>query len=512
MEIAGLALASTSAAHELFNCGRRIYHRVKDEQKLSLVLRNLQMFNLEERKVQLEVNIRLAQDVLKSPTIDQEHKDRLEQNWKRIKEILIEIDGLLSKMIENSSWSPAATRARHDARDRLNDIGGVGAVSNAVQEFQAFVLAIRELNKGESPLFLSDNDFQILDSANRDTTLPENTFLGRGLLTTPLRGVPDTPQTFLFESKPYDISRKETVKKNIQILVQKLHQAEGQQGILQLIGFRDEPRISDTQGAFQLVFTYPSLGQTPKSLTSLLKTNPDKPSLNLRIGLCYDLATAVLQTMTLGLVHKNVRPENILLSSTKSFVHATHENTLDVFLVGWQYARQLEGGATNLKGETSLQRKVYQHPERQLVEAEKRYSMAHDVYSLGVCMIEILTWKSLLPAIESPTISDEFIAAFRSLDLEEDASEPFTRDAYQVQKTLISMCTQYIPVEAGEKMAVLVKDFLTCLNDQKDEDGQKDDNNEVQYQTPRDHKARRDAAVRFVDTALKMIRDIQTAI
>jgi hypothetical protein len=94
--------------------------------------------------------------------------------------------------------------------------------------------------------------------------------------------------------------------------------------------------------------------------------------------------------------------------------------------------------------------------------------MKHDVYSLDVCVIEILTWKSLLPVIEPPTISDKFIAAFGSLGLKENAFESFTKDAYQVQKTLVAMCTQHIPVEAGEKMAVLAKDFLTCLNDQGD--------------------------------------------
>jgi hypothetical protein len=58
--------------------------------------------------------------------------------------------------------------------------------------------------------------------------------------------------------------------------------------------------------------------------------------------------------MTLGLVHKTVRPENILLFPTESLVHGTREGTLDVFLIGWQYGHQPEGGATNLKGEIFL--------------------------------------------------------------------------------------------------------------------------------------------------------------
>lgn len=133
--------------------------------------------------------------------------------------------------------------------------------------------------------------------------------------------------------------------------------------------------------------------------------------------------------------------------------------------------------------------------------------MAHDVYSLGVCMMETLTWESLLRATEPPTMSKDFIAAFRSLGLLDGALESCTMPAVQIQQTLISMCDRLIPVEAGEKIALLVKDFLTCLDD-----GVNEDENDAQYQTPSNDKARRDVAVRFVDTALKTLRDIQSAI
>ena len=511
MEIAGVALASASAAHELFKCGLRIYSRIKNEKKLALVLREFQMFDLEDKQAQLNIDITLAQGVLKSPTIESEHKDRLQRNWKRIKELLAEVDDLLDTMIRNSSWT--ATRARHEARDRLLGLGGTEAVSTAVQEFQSLVLAVRELDREESPLDLSNNDFQPLDAISRVFNPAKDAFVGKGCLTDPLPGIPNTPHWFLIESKPYDShnpNKKDAVKQNVRILAQKLHRAQANKGILRVVGFRDE--ADESPHAFQLIFacSLPDYKHYPESLEGYVKRNRTKPSLNFRINLCNQLATAVLQTMTLALVHKNIRPENILLLPAESSAGTISGSTPAVVLTGWQYARQVEHGVTNFRGETTLQRKVYQHPERQVVEAERKYTMAHDLYSLGVCMVEMLTWESLLLATEPPTMSANFITAFKSLDLQEDIAEPYTKHAEQIQQTLIHMCDQQIPVVAGEKMARLVKDFLTCLdNDGTDED---EDDDQIQYQKAPNDETRRNIAVHFVDTALKTMRDVQSAI
>lgn len=200
------------------------------------------MFDLEDKQAQLNIDIALAQGVLKSPTTDQEHKDRLERNWKRIRELLVEVDSLIDTMIRSSSWT--ATGARHKARDRLHEIGGTRAISNAAQEFQSIMLAVRELDKEDSPLFLSGNAFQPLDVGSRIFNNPaKNAFFGKGRLTDPLPGIANTPRWFLFESKPYESripQKKGEIRQNVRILVQKLHRAQEHKGILRLIGFTDE--------------------------------------------------------------------------------------------------------------------------------------------------------------------------------------------------------------------------------------------------------------------------------
>ncbi|KAJ5222827.1 uncharacterized protein N7469_009067 [Penicillium citrinum] len=70
------------------------------------------------------------------------------------------------------------------------------------------------------------------------------------------------------------------------------------------------------------------------------------------------------------------------------------------------------------------------------------------------------------------------------------------------------MCDRSISIEAGEKITLLIRGFLTCLDDEEDEENEE----EGQHQTPSNDKALREVAVHFVDNALKTLRDIQGVI
>lgn len=217
----------------------------------------------------------------------------------------------------------------------------------------------------------------------------------------------------------------------------------------------------------------------------------------------------LLQTHTLGLVHKNIRPENILLSqetnSDDNLILAETNPTL--YLSGWQYARQVDHGVTNLRNETTVQKRVYQHPERQLPLADKEYSMAHDVYSLGVCMLEILNWDSVLEA-DNASVSEAFKEAFRALGNDTSGSEQdgYTKFPELIKRTLVYLNNITTPVAAGARISHLVRRFLTCL-DEKDDETQ-----DVEEPVVLEGKDRRRIAIHFVDTALKDIRTIQSAI
>ena len=106
--------------------------------------------------------------------------------------------------------------------------------------------------------------------------------------------------------------------------------------------------------------------------------------------------------------------------------------------------------------------------------------MGHDIYSLAVCMLEILTWKPLtLPSPTDagvdaePAIGKCLLDAFSHLGLAA-SSEPRTQfdsdgawvsqDAINVQRMLLHIASADLPAIAGQKMTDLVGRCLCCLD------------------------------------------------
>jgi len=62
--------------------------------------------------------------------------------------------------------------------------------------------------------------------------------------------------------------------------------------------------------------------------------------------------------------------------------------------------RFISGTATARIADTVVSKILYQHPDRQEGQikgvAKFNYNIKHDVYSLGACMLELLTWEPLL--------------------------------------------------------------------------------------------------------------------
>ncbi|KAJ4186864.1 hypothetical protein NW767_001491 [Fusarium falciforme] len=498
MEIAGLALSAVSAGPVLAEYGYRIYRRVEDKRRLAPLAQELSVFALDDRKDQLTLIIELARPVFRSRTIMPEHRERLVRTWERFKEQLGRVDQLMSLVTSNSSiWD---SWSRLEARNELIRIGSSGVLTRLRNEFRDDVMMLREHLKDLSPLYLSSRDFTIIEAVGNDPT-----FVIRGRST-----ASQDIQWYLLESKPYLLETKDEARESIEILSSKLSELQSHTGILPLLGYRDEPGRDG--GHFQLIFRGPFEAGFPATLSAYMATCPSKPSLNFRVDLCYQLAAAVLQTQLLGLVHKNIRPENILIHPPEAFQSPTArpwENIPALSLCGWQYAREVEQGVTRLTGDVTLQRKIYQHPERQLPTAEREYSMAHDVYSLGVCMLEILLWESVLRPTP-PFVCPAFIETFTRLGFRTNEADPgdyYTKFPNKNKAILLSMSESLIPAEAGTKMTRVVCEFLTCL-DRKGEDLDEEPNDYV----INDEADRIKVAMNFVDTALKDLRNIQASI
>ena len=150
----------------------------------------------------------------------------------------------------------------------------------------------------------------------------------------------------------------------------------------------------------ELLFPLPDNVGRPRTLRDLLlspeNVNGVRFSLNSRIKLAQRIATAILFVHMAKLVHKNIRPENIVILETDSSGGSGRVLEIgDSFLLGFDFARKEDSASTRV-GDDEWHRNIYRHPQRQGVHPEVDFNMLHDIYSLGVVLLEIALWRSFV--------------------------------------------------------------------------------------------------------------------
>jgi hypothetical protein len=95
-------------------------------------------------------------------------------------------------------------------------------------------------------------------------------------------------------------------------------------------------------------------------------------------------------------VDKSIRPETVLLlEDSISELGAP-------FLAGFEKFRLADGHLFRT-GEATWEKDLYRHPERQGYWPQKEYSIQHDIYSLGVVLLEVGLWTSFVISDSSDT-------------------------------------------------------------------------------------------------------------
>ncbi|CAG8386077.1 unnamed protein product [Penicillium salamii] len=220
--------------------------------------------------------------------------------------------------------------------------------------------------------------------------------------------------------------------------------------------------------SFKLVFEIPPTLSSPQTLREILLHKAPHP-LNQRFQLAKQLIRSLMFVHTFGFVHKSIRPDTIIVfrESEKMLGHS--------FLTGFERFRP--GNAeTLLSGDSSWEKNLYRHPKRQGIHPEERYIMQHDIYSLGVCLLEIGLWNSFVrPADGSGIESSE------SLKNVKEALVSGNRPSL-VKDGLVQIATKRLSGLMGQRYADIVLSCLTCLDpgdtnlfgkeeDLEDEDG-----------------------------------------
>jgi serine/threonine protein kinase len=203
-------------------------------------------------------------------------------------------------------------------------------------------------------------------------------------------------------------------------------------GLLKCVGFFYEPALPPRFGLiYQLPINSPGGFASFKDVIAARDSSGRrlklKYSLNHRLEFAKKLAMAVFFVHSIGWVHKAIRPQNILLMRKQPEKEGGNEPTsirwalYSPYLVGFEVARSNDGDTNpGARSRTPLEVGLYMHPDLQENELHVRCTMAHDVYSLGVVLLELGIWA---PLEERPEIRREMTPAEEGVALLNLANE-----------------------------------------------------------------------------------------
>ena len=243
------------------------------------------------------------------------------------------------------------------------------------------------------------------------------------------------------------------VTKDVRSLARKLSCGDPYRfGMLQCRGVI---RVTQQDGkeisSFDFVFNTPEEpSNEPNSLRGLLMSQPSH-SLSERFSLAKQLARSISYIHTLGFVHKNVRPETILILS--------HQDSAlgPLFLVGFEKVRVADSH-TLRAGDTAWEKNIYRHTNRQGIKPEESYIMQHDIYSLGVCLLEIGLWDTLIsyPEGSANPIPGKLLGS--------SLGSPEFDNPLLIKDHFVSVAMSKLPIQMGDIYRDIVVDCLTCLD------------------------------------------------
>lgn len=238
-------------------------------------------------------------------------------------------------------------------------------------------------------------------------------------------------------------------------------------GILKCLGYRRQPNL-------EFVFEVPNRLKQPESLHRMLREGISFTN-HQQIKLSLDLAEAVATTHATKLVHKSIRPETIIVfqSSIDSPTTPDLEGTTNYhpFLTTWSMMRNINDASGRTGSEAWIEN-IYRHPQRQGLQLETRYHIGHDIYSLGVTILELglgvpffNTGDDGVPRLESLyTATAEQVLDFTAETSHEQKKKMMLRPAW-VQKVMLRLAGKELEERMGVKYAEVVRICLKVVEE-----------------------------------------------
>ncbi|KAJ9603769.1 hypothetical protein H2200_011955 [Cladophialophora chaetospira] len=135
-----------------------------------------------------------------------------------------------------------------------------------------------------------------------------------------------------------------------------------------------------------------TVGVRIQSLRDLLQ-GTRKPSLTSRMALARQLTESLLYLHAVNWLHKGLRSDSIMFCSP--IEHAWKDKDLEAPLVsGFEFSRPDISEEITVKTTSRIEHDIYRHPDL-LSYANLRSQKSHDIYSLGLVLLEIAFWEPI---------------------------------------------------------------------------------------------------------------------
>ena len=150
-------------------------------------------------------------------------------------------------------------------------------------------------------------------------------------------------------------------------------------------------QAGESRSAFLFYYPTNSDVSSPESLHSAMNASS---SINLwplevRFRIAQNMAKSIGAFHADGWVHKSVRSHSVVFFKDRDTKKVIVDSP---YLVDFEYSRP-ESGSTLLLRDNNDEKNLYRHPEIQDV-ARSSFSKNHDIYSLGVVLLEIALWQT----------------------------------------------------------------------------------------------------------------------
>lgn len=440
-------------------CGEYIQKKVHTFKDAPAIIQELGKFGRDLHQGQIKINLELAQWANSLQDVDQIIKDSIEDYIAKLRTVIIEVEHCLSGMVD-----------KHGQLRRFYfTLVGERKAQQVVKNLKGWqidffnVIQLIEMRRRVLPsdVSLPWNKYRP-KSCNRFSAHPD-LLVGNAEI---IRNSSATGISVLVEQKYiHDTNTLSDIREVATILASQSYSNASGGGILKCLGYREQDRRAE------LVFELPASAQKPVMLSDAILSDQGTPhhSLDARYRLARQLCDTIFSVFTSGLVHKNIRTSTILLLHEDSSSPSTTTSHLGFpYLTTWTLLRKASG-LTSGPGASNLVEDFYRHPKRQGIQPEQRYNFGHDMYSLGVCLLEIGLWEPFLTSSSdgSVTISATYKETVSHLRLVEG------RDMHRIDrliwpavvpKVLVHLAKTQIPQRMGNAYAELIIAFLTCLD------------------------------------------------